>query len=158
MDDRPEPPPRQGGRVGHRRRRRARRTAIEILFQADLTGRPPSEVLASWREAGRHIPPYTEELVLGVERELPEIDRWLGETSREWPVHRMAAVDRTILRVATRELRAGLPVPVAIDEAVEAANELSTEESGRFVNGVLARIARRLKGPERDEEPRAAHD
>lgn len=156
MDDRPDPSPSRGGRVGHQRRRRARRTAIEILFQADLTGRAPSEVLASWREAGRHIPPYTEELVLGVERELPEIDRWLGETSREWPVHRMAAVDRTILRVATRELRAGLPVPVAIDEAVEAANELSTEESGRFVNGVLARIASRLNEPE--GESRAAHD
>jgi N utilization substance protein B len=56
----------------------------------------------------------------------------------------MASVDRTILRVACHELRSGVPPAVAINEAVQAANELSTEDSGRFVNGVLGRIAREL--------------
>ena len=54
----------------------------------------------------------------------------------------MATVDRTILRVACHELRSGVPAPVAISEAVEAANQLSTEDSGRFVNGILGKIAR----------------
>ncbi len=105
-------------------------------------GRPGSEVIREWREAGRTVLPYAEELVAGVEADIERIDRQLGAASEGWTVARMAAVDRSILRVACHELRAGVPVPVAINEAVEAANELSTEDSGRFVNGVLGRLAR----------------
>ncbi len=105
-------------------------------------GRPGSEVIREWREAGRPILPYAEELVAGVEADLARIDRQLGAASEGWTVARMAAVDRSILRVACHELRAGIPIAVAINEAVEAANELSTEDSGRFVNGVLGRLAR----------------
>lgn len=103
---------------------------------------PPERVLESWREAGRDVPRYTEELVLGVAAAMPEIDARLGSDDDGWPIHRMPPVDRTILRVACHELDAGVPVPVAINEAVEAATELSTADSGRFVNGVLGRIAR----------------
>jgi transcription antitermination protein NusB len=80
--------------------------------------------------------------VEGVGATRPDIDRILGEHAEGWTVARMAVVDRTILRVACYELRAGLPAAVVINEAVELANELSTEDSGRFVNGVLGRIAR----------------
>src|SRR5439155_3613809 len=99
-------------------------------------------VMEDWERAGRTVPTYTEALVTGVERNLPDIDALLGANSEGWTVHRMAVVDRTILRVACYELRSGVPVAVAINEAVEAAKRLSTEDSGRFINGVLGRISR----------------
>jgi transcription antitermination protein NusB len=143
--DGPSDGPRAGRGRGHRRRRSARRLAIDILYQADVREQPPEQVLDDWRRAGRKIPDYTEEVVSGVERDLAAIDRELGANSEEWTVQRMAMVDRTILRVACHELRAGVPAAVAINEAVEAANELSTEDSGRFINGVLGRIARSME-------------
>ncbi len=130
-----------GQGLGHRRRHAARRKAVDILYQADVTESSPSAVLAEWRSAGRSVSPYAEEVVAGVEGSLEELDAVLSEHSEGWPVHRMAMVDRTILRVACFELRAGLPEGVAINEAVEMANELSTEDSGRFINGVLGRVA-----------------
>jgi N utilization substance protein B len=130
------------GAGGHRRRRAARRAAIDILYQADVTERPASSVLDQWRGAGRQISPYTEGVVRGVEEARADIDGLLGAYAEGWAVYRMAVVDRTILRVACYEMRSGVPPAVAISEAVAAANELSTEDSGRFINGVLGRIAR----------------
>ncbi len=125
-------------------RRRARRVALEVLFQADLTGRDPREVLADRRAAGEDVPRFAAELVEGVATHLADLDALLEAYAEGWPVHRMAAVDRAILRLACYELlhRGDVPVGAAIDEAVEAAKELSTEDSGRFVNGILGRIAR----------------
>lgn len=126
------------------RRRDARRRAVLILYQADATERSPQEVLEERRELGERIPRFSEELVIGVAERLAELDRVLAEHSEGWTVDRMAAVDRTLLRLACHEIlhREEVPDSVAISEAVEAANELSTEDSGRFVNGVLGRIAR----------------
>jgi transcription antitermination protein NusB len=138
----PELDRRERGTVGHRRRRVARRIAIDIVYQSDVTGRLPSEIVGEWEAAGKSVPPYAAELARGVEAEMPEIDALLGANAEEWTVPRMAVVDRTILRVACYELRAGMQPAIAINEAVEAANELSTEASGRFINGVLGRIAR----------------
>ena len=132
---------------GHARRRAARRQAIDIVFQADITESDPIQVMEEWRSAGRKILPYSEELVRGTAAGVKDIDRTLGAHLEGWTVPRMAAVDRAILRVACHELDSGVPPAVAISEAVEAANELSTEDSGRFVNGVLGRIAR-----EREED------
>jgi transcription antitermination protein NusB len=73
---------------------------------------------------------------------MAEIDAKIGPSSEGWAVHRMPVIDRTILRVACYEMESGVPAAVAINEAVNAANELSTEDSGRFVNGVLGTIAR----------------
>jgi N utilization substance protein B len=116
--------------------------AVDILYQADVTERSPQAVMDEWRRAGRTVPTYTESLVSGVERAQSDIDALLAEHSEGWTVHRMAVVDRTILRVACQEIRSGVPIPVAINEAVDAAKRLSTEDSGRFINGVLGRIAR----------------
>jgi transcription antitermination protein NusB len=127
---------------GHRRRRAARRVALDILFQADVTGAAPADVVAAWRDAGRAVPSYAEGLVAEVARRMAEIDAVLGAHLEEWTVPRLAAVDRAILRVAVAEMQTGIPPAVAINEAVEAARELSTEASGRFVNGVLGKIAR----------------
>jgi N utilization substance protein B len=128
------------------RRRDARRLAVEILYQADVAHRPPTEVLEGRRQIGQRIPGFTEDLVRGVEGRLPELDRLIGEHAQDWTVERMAAVDRAVLRLACFELRyrEDVPVAVAIDEAVIAAKEMSTEESGGFVNGILGRVARDL--------------
>jgi len=87
--------------------------------------------------------PYTATLVEGVVERLPDIDALLATHSVEWSVDRMPAVDRAILRMATYELLWGPEVPpaVAIDEAVELAKGLSTDDSAGFVNGVLGKIA-----------------
>lgn len=125
-------------------RREARRTAIDILYQADVTGDDPSLALESWLEAGRVVPPFARSLVDGVDEHGPAIDLLLEESVKGWTVARMAALDRTILRVAIEELRYRDDVPdsVAISEAVEAAAELSSDESKAFVNGILGKIAR----------------
>ena len=131
--------------TGHRSRRRARRVALDILYEADLLGRAPSVVTGEWEAAGKSVPEYAADLVRGVEQHLHEIDERLGASYEEWTVHRMAAVDRAILRVACYELNQGnVPPAVAFNEAVEAPNELSTGDSGRFINGVLGRIARAI--------------
>jgi N utilization substance protein B len=125
-------------------RRQQRRLAIDLLFQSDVTGSDPRVVLRDWTASGREIPDFTRELVEGVADHQAELDREIGARSEGWSVDRMASVDRTILRVAAYELLVGRQTPVgaAIDEAVRAAKELSTEDSGRFVNGVLGKIAR----------------
>jgi N utilization substance protein B len=128
------------------RRREARRLAVQILYQADVSHRRPTEVLDGRRQVGQRIPGFTEDLVRGVEERLGELDHLIGEHAQDWTVERMAVVDRTILRVACFELgyREDVPVGAAIDEAVIAAKEMSTEESGGFVNGILGRVARDL--------------
>ena len=88
------------------------------------------------------MPEYAADLIAEVSRSLDEVDAVLQAHLEEWTVPRLAAVDRAILRIAVVEMRTGIPPAVAINEAVEAARELSTEASGRFVNGVLGRIAR----------------
>jgi transcription antitermination protein NusB len=125
-------------------RREIRRIAIDILYQADITGDDPALALESWVEAGRDVPPYARELVDGVVAHGPEIDLLLEEHTQGWTVARMAALDRTILRAAVEELRYRDDVPdsVAISEAVEMASELSSDESRSFVNGILGKIAR----------------
>lgn len=115
---------------------------MEVLYEADVLGRKPTDVVAEWQAAGRVVPEYSTEVVAGVERDQGAIDALLSAHSEGWPLHRMTVVDRNILRVACHELRSGVPVGVVVNEAVEMANELSTEDSGRFVNGVLGRIAR----------------
>jgi transcription antitermination protein NusB len=126
------------------RRRDARRLAVSILYQADVAKRPPMEVLAERRALGERTPRFAEELVAGVAEHLGELDRLIGSHAEGWTVARMAAVDRTLLRLACFELfyREDVPAAVAIDEAVTAAKEMSTADSGRFVNGILGRIAR----------------
>jgi transcription antitermination protein NusB len=123
---------------------RARRTAVDVLFLADITAEQPADVVASWRAAGRAVPTHPDHLVDGVTGSLDRIDELLGEHSEGWVVSRMSVVDRAILRTAVFELLDGIPAAIAINEAVEAAESLSTEASGRFVNGVLGAIARAL--------------
>src|SRR6266536_3044474 len=108
-------------------------------------GVQPPQVLEEWRAAtGEEVSAFTEELVRGVEDHREDLDLIIGEAAEGWTIERMAVVDRTILRLAGYELLYGRDTPVAV--AVEAAKELSTEDSGRFVNGVLGKIARERRG------------
>jgi len=129
-------------------RRRARRQAIDVLYQADVTGADAQRSLAEWHAAGREIDPFAQELVEGVTANRAEIDDVLSAHSEHWTLDRMASLDRTILRVAVFELvhRPDVPASAAISEAVEIAKELSTEDSGRFVNGILGKLAAELGG------------
>jgi transcription antitermination protein NusB len=130
------------------RRRDARRRAVGILYQADLLERDPVEVLEERRSLGEKVPGFTEDIVRGVAERLADLDRVLGEHTEEWTVERMAALDRTVLRVACLELlyREEISAAVAISEAVATAKALSTEDSGRFINGILGKIAREHAG------------
>jgi N utilization substance protein B len=105
-------------------------------------------VLEERKALGERIPRFAEDLVRGIAERTEEIDPLIGEYTEGWTLGRLAAVDRAVLRVACYELlaRPDVPVAVAIDEAVAAAKELSTGDSGRFVNGVLGRIAQDRAG------------
>jgi N utilization substance protein B len=91
--------------------------------------------------------PFVVELVRGVQSRGPEIDPLISAYSIDWALERMPVVDRTVLRMAIWELlaRTDVPIGVVISEAVELAKRYSTDESGRFVNGVLASVAAKLR-------------
>ncbi len=127
-------------------RRDARRQALDILFQADVTGADSVDVLGDWEASGRDVADFARSLVEGVASHAAELDALIGQHAENWTVARMASVDRAILRLACFELlhRPDVPPSAAINEAVEAAKELSTEDSSRFVNGILGRIAREV--------------
>ena len=125
-------------------RHKARKRALDILFEADQRGQSIDAVLTERAARGEGIGnPYTETLVTGVVDHRAEIDELIEAHAIDWTLDRMPAVDRSLLRLATFELRWGVDIApaIAIDEAVELATELSTDESPTFVNGVLGRIA-----------------
>jgi transcription antitermination protein NusB len=126
-------------------RSRARKRAVDVLFEADQRGTDPVATLAErLAQADPPVPEYAVELVEGVAAHLARIDELIAEFAVDWTLDRMPPVDRTVLRLGVYELlwRSGVPDGVAISEAVGLAAALSTDESARFVNGVLARMAR----------------
>jgi transcription antitermination protein NusB len=127
-------------------RSKARKRALDILFEADQRGTDPLRMMAD-RVARRTaedpiLSDYTITLVEGVTKEQERIDELLSTYSHGWTLERMPAVDRAVLRLGTWELLFNDDVPdaVAIDEAVELARTLSTDDSPGFVNGLLARL------------------
>jgi transcription antitermination protein NusB len=124
-------------------RSKARKRALDVLFEADQRGVDPATVLAERiRRAEPPVAEYTVEIVEGVLAHLERIDELLGTYAQGWTVARMPGVDRALLRMSTWELlyNEGVPDAVVIDEAVELARSLSTDESPAFVNGLLARL------------------
>jgi N utilization substance protein B len=126
-------------------RTKARKRALDVLFEADQRGLDPLTVLARRiAEPGTQapVPQYAVDLVEGVVAHLERIDEVLATHSHGWTVARMPAVDRSLLRVGAWEILYNDEVPdaVAVSEAVALAEELSTDESPSFVNGLLARI------------------
>jgi N utilization substance protein B len=125
-------------------RRRARERALELLYEAESKAIAPADLLSELPVAPED---YAEVLVTGVERRTGDIDDLLARHATGWAVDRMPAVDRCVLRIAAYELleEPDVPVAVIIDEAIELVKAYSTEDSGRFVNGVLAGIAAEIR-------------
>ncbi|QCU77920.1 transcription antitermination factor NusB [Citricoccus sp. SGAir0253] len=124
-------------------RGKARRRALEILFEAGQRGTDPQEGISARRSATEQvINPYTVEIIQGVLAEQERIDEILSSYAQGWTLDRMPAVDRSILRIGAWELLFNDDVPdgVAVAEAVSMAKELSTDASPEFVNGLLGRI------------------
>jgi N utilization substance protein B len=140
-------------------RRAARRLALDVLYEAELRDMLPDEAFAKrlteeWSAipgegAERFEDPspealdYARSLVRGVQQHQADIDALIATYADRWALRRMPVIDRNLLRIGVYELLwgEGIPVAVAINEAVEMAKSLSTEESGRFVNGLLGHIA-----------------
>ncbi|HWB70857.1 MAG TPA: transcription antitermination factor NusB [Egibacteraceae bacterium] len=124
-------------------RHQSRKRALDILYEADLKGRPIPGVLAAHLDGPEPVPEFAVALVRGVHRHRAELDGLIEAQSRDWKLSRMPVVDRNILRIGLYEILhdPDVPTAVAIDEAVELAKELSTPDSGRFVNGLLAAVA-----------------
>jgi N utilization substance protein B len=126
-------------------RSKARKRAVDVLYEADLRGTDAVATLADRVSlADPPVNEYTVELVEGVQANRVRIDEILTEYADGWTIERMPGVDRAVLRIGVYELlwRDDVPPAVSIDEAVELAKALSTDESPRFVNGVLARVLR----------------
>lgn len=128
-------------------RSKARKRALDVLYEAELRGETPAIVMtqvAARRKVDDGVDPhvYTEILVDGVVTHRDRIDEILSTYSQGWTLERMPVIDRNVLRLGVYELLWSDDVPdsVAIDEAVELAKSLSTDESPGFVNGLLARV------------------
>ena len=131
-----------------------------MLYQAEIRDQLPSEALSLQRREGwsvtlpdldkgsqdaptEEVVDYATKLVEGVQEHAPEIDRLVDQSAERWALERMPVVDKNLLRMGVFELlwMTDVPTAVVINEAVELAKSLSTDESGRFVNGILGRIA-----------------
>ncbi|MBA3350121.1 MAG: transcription antitermination factor NusB [Actinobacteria bacterium] len=147
-------------------RRAGRRLALDVLYEAEIRGSSATEVftwhqMEGWVTLGpadeespkdtehsdrpaRDAVGYALELVQGVESHRAEVDALIDSYAQKWELERMPIIDLTLLRMAMFELlwRNDIPAPVTINEAVELAKELSTESSGRFINGILGRLSK----------------
>ena len=121
------------------RRSDQRRDAVFALYQRDVTGRPLAEQLTDAKS-------FTRELAEGTDAELESVDAEIARLAQGWELERIATLERSIMRVALHEMRAGLPPEIAIDEAVNMAKEYCGADAPGFVNGILGSAARELQG------------
>lgn len=129
-------------------RSKARKQALDILFETDIRGTSPMDLLTTRLvveegEDARPIREYTRELIVGVSEHRRKIDELISTYARGWDMDRLPTVDRNVLRLAIYELLwcESIPDAVAIDEAINLAKELSTDESAGYIHGVLGRIS-----------------
>jgi N utilization substance protein B len=128
------------------RRHQARELALKVLFELESDPKDPAATLA-YRAAEEAADPeverFAQQLVHGVSENRPRLDELIAGASRNWRLDQMAKVDRIILEIATYEIAVAHDVPVkaAINESIELAKTFSGEDAGRFVNGVLGKIA-----------------
>lgn len=135
-------------------RREAREWAVQFLFQRDFNrGGLDTALVEFWegKEPSEDSRTFCEELVRGVESNRLEIDAKLQSYAENWALKRMSAVDRNVMRLALYEMffRDDIPPVVSINEAVDIAKDFSSDESGRFVNGILDRARKELDRPAR---------
>jgi len=124
-------------------RGKARKRALEVLFEADLRKKVAVELLAGRSVDDLSQGEYSKQLVMGVDSHREKIDEIIDTYSEGWDMDRMPGVDRNILRIAIFEILWNSEVDdnVAISQAIEMANELSTVDSGKYINGVLGRVS-----------------
>ncbi len=126
------------------KRRGSRKLALDVLYESDISGTPSTEVLN--RYAGNPAYEYAALLVNGVDENKARIDEIITEYATDWALDRMPPIDLNLLRISVFELLfcPDIPAGVAMNEAVELAGIYSTDDSGRFINGVLAQIDRQI--------------
>src|SRR4030065_1511075 len=129
-------------------RTRARAAALQALFEIDVAGHPPGEVVQERvlaEELDEKYADFARQIVLGVWPIVKELDRFIAAHAPEWPLEQVAAIDRNILRIALWEFAVGevAPIKVASNEAVELAKVFGSDAAPRFVNGVLGSLAAR---------------
>jgi N utilization substance protein B len=134
-----------------------RTLAVQFLFQRDFNDGDLEEALKQFwldQDATTKVRAFAEELIRGVEQHRAALDAQLQKCAEHWDVKRMGGVDRNVMRVALFEMlhRPDIPPVVSINEAVDLAKELSSDESGRFVNGILDRARKELNRPARAAE------
>lgn len=122
------------------RRRGARKLALDVLYENEVNGRPIEEILS--RHGGNPASEYATALIKGVREHKEELDSLIETHAADWALERMPLIDLNLLRLGLFEIlyAPDVPVAVTIDELVELAKTYSTEDSGRFINGVLSRI------------------
>jgi len=133
------------------KRRKAREYVLQFLFQSDF--RNKNEISGSlkqfWadKEKDPEVKKFATDVIKGTLSSLDEIDSVINKSAEHWKIQRMAAVDRNILRFAVYELlhRNDIPPAVTINEAIEVAKKYSTTESAAFINGILDKIAKKVK-------------
>ncbi|MES2573276.1 MAG: transcription antitermination factor NusB [Verrucomicrobiota bacterium] len=143
------------------KRREGREAAIQFLYQLDLNRENPTELYSAFwslrtgpghESVSSKTRAFTEQIVAGVTAHIEEIDGHIKKSVANYDLHRIAPVDRNILRLAIYEMLFCTDVPpvVSINEAIEIAKKFGGEESGRFVNGILDRVRGELKRPARE--------
>lgn len=125
-------------------RKHARRDALFLLYQREVTSRPMAELVDGHRLREGYAPDaFTTAVVAGVMERQDELDAVLGAHSTNWPLQRLAPLERSVLRLALYEIESGLTPPeVAVDEAVRLVRRYATDEAGALVNGILGAIVR----------------
>jgi len=133
-------------------RRRARECALQALYYADSLKSEQETCVPRYTEQFQqelgNLFSFCNDLVCGTEKHLPQIDKLVSSYAKNWTVARMSAVDRAILRMATYEMVFSpdkTPIPAIIDEAIELAKKYSTENSGKFINGLLDQLKNERK-------------
>jgi N utilization substance protein B len=131
-------------------RREGRELALKLLYREEITGLQ-EPLVPDIDEADPRALAFAEALVAGVREHLEEVDAAISAASEHWAIGRMGAVDKTVLRIGVYEIlhEPATPLGVIINEAVDAARKYSSEECGKFVNGVLDHIARASRAAER---------
>lgn len=131
-------------------RRKSREAALQILYKIDLSKLEPKDAMkVFWQHypSTGDLEEFANQIVDGVIRNRPEVDKLIEDHSTNWKLTRMACVDRNILRIAVYELMYchDIPNSVTLNEAIEIAKKFGTEESGAFINGVLDNISKEIK-------------
>jgi N utilization substance protein B len=143
------------------RRSRGREVALQVLYQVEQNPGVPVEEVSEFIKrrllGDRKLCDFTEGLIAGVKEHQAQIDTMISQVAENWPLHRMAAIDRNILRLGAYEMLfcPEIPAKVAINEALELAKRYSTAQSSRFVNGILDRV---LQWPVHEPRTEQSHE